>query len=118
MNICFGVAKWRKYKGRRVRWPLLRPARWPCDWIVAIRLAEGNTSILDYVLLPSTSFSYRILWISEHNLKKHKVTVFHTFEELARSLVKRVNKAVLGTSKLLDRDHASLEDGRHSRAKR
>ena len=90
LNICFGFAKWRKYKGRGVRWPLVRHRRWPDCWIAAVRLAEGNASVLDYVLVPSASFTYRLLWISEHNLKQHKVSVFPTFEGLARSLVRRV----------------------------
>jgi hypothetical protein len=33
------------------------------------------------------------LWISENNLKTHNIEVFQTFDELARSLVRRVSKA-------------------------
>jgi hypothetical protein len=54
-------------------------------------LVEGNTSVLDYILVPATSFTYRLLWLSEHNLKRHKVVVFQTFDELARWLVRRVS---------------------------
>ncbi len=81
VHICFGVAKWRKYEGRAVRWTLRRRVRQPPGWIVAIRLGENNESILDYILLPSTSLTAHWVW---------------TLEELARSLIKRVNKATRG----------------------
>ena len=97
VNICFGVAKWRKYEGRAVRWTLRRRVRWPAGWIVAIRLGNNNTSILDYILLPSPSFSGAWLWISEEGRPAHKIERFETFEELARSLVLRVSKAPRST---------------------
>lgn len=91
VSIGFAVGKWRKYVGRRVRWPLVRRVRPTDGWVVAMRLVEGNTSVLDYILVPAASFTYRLLWLSEHNLKRHKVVVFQTFDELARSLVRRVS---------------------------
>lgn len=91
VSVCFAVAKWRKYERLRARWPLVRRVRPTDGWVVAMRLVEGNTSVLDYVLVPAASFTYRVLWISDHNLKKHKVKVFQTFEELARALVRRVS---------------------------
>jgi hypothetical protein len=91
VNVGFAVAKWRKYVGRRVRWPLVRRVRPTEGWVVAMRLVEGNTSVLDHILVPATSFTCRLLWLSEHNLKRHKVVVFQTFDELARSLVRRVS---------------------------
>jgi len=97
VNICFGIAKWRKYEGRAVRWTLRRRVRWPAGWIVAIRLGNNNKSILDYILLPSPSFSGAWLWISEEGRPAHKIERFDTFEELTRSLVRRVNKATRST---------------------
>jgi hypothetical protein len=47
VNIYFGVAKWRKYDGRPLRWTLRRRMRWPKGWVVALRLGENNESILD-----------------------------------------------------------------------
>jgi DNA invertase Pin-like site-specific DNA recombinase len=90
LDICFSVAKWRKYPGRRVRWPLVRRVRPTDGWVVALRLAEGNASTLDYVLVPAASFTYRVLWISEHNIKQHKAVAFQSFEDQARSLLRRV----------------------------
>lgn len=91
VSVCFTVAKWRKYVGRRVRWPLVRRVRPIEGWVVAPRLVEGNASVLDYVLVPAPSFTYRLLWLSEYNLRRHNVVVFQTFDELARSLVRRVS---------------------------
>jgi hypothetical protein len=97
VNICFGVAKWREYEGRAVRWTLRRRVRQPPGWIVAIRLGENNESILDYILLPSTSLTAHWLWISEEGRPAHKIERFETLEELARSLVRRVCKAPRST---------------------
>ena len=92
----FGVAKWRKYEGRTVRWTLRRRKRQPPGWIVAIRLGENNESMLDYILLPSTSLACDWLWISEKSRAARKIERFETVEELARSLIRRVNTATRG----------------------
>lgn len=91
VNVGFAVGKWRKYVGRRVRWPLVRRVRPTDGWVVAMRLIEGNASVLDYILVPAASFTRRLLWLSEHNLKRHKVVAFQSFDELVRSLVRRVS---------------------------
>jgi DNA invertase Pin-like site-specific DNA recombinase len=92
VNICFCVAKWRQYKGRRLRWTLRRPAQWPRGWVVALRLGENSATILDYVLLPSTSLSLcgPYFWFSEKTRAAHKIERFETFGELSQSLIKRV----------------------------
>jgi DNA invertase Pin-like site-specific DNA recombinase len=98
VNICFGVAKWRKYKGRPLRWTLRRRVRWPKGWVVALRLGENNESILDYVLLLSVPFiSGPFFWFSEDTRPAHGIERFETFEELSRSLIKRVCKAARST---------------------
>jgi DNA invertase Pin-like site-specific DNA recombinase len=93
VNICFGVAKWRKYEHRGQRWALRTLKHRPPGWIVAIRLGKNNETVLDYILLPSTSLGKDWLWISEEGRAARKIERFETFEELARSLVRRVNKA-------------------------
>jgi DNA invertase Pin-like site-specific DNA recombinase len=97
-SIGFGVAIWRKHEGRPERWTLRRRARSPAGWIVAIRLGNNNESILDYILLPSPSLTGNYLWISERSRSAHKVESFATFEELARSLVRRVTTATRAAS--------------------
>jgi DNA invertase Pin-like site-specific DNA recombinase len=108
VSICFGVAKWRKYEGRGMRWTLRLRSRWPAGWIVAIRLATNCNAIQDYFLLPSAYCAGRWLWISEDNLQTHKIEVFQTFEELARSLVRRVNKATRSAPTKRQRSKAIL----------
>jgi hypothetical protein len=97
VNICFGVAKCCKSEGRPLRWTVRRRVRQPTGWTVAIRLSENNKAILDYVLLPSPSVAGNRLWFSEEGHPVHKIERFKTFEELTRSLVRRVNKATRST---------------------
>lgn len=99
VNICFRVAKWRKYEGRPLRWTLMNRVRWPKGWVVALRLGENNETILDYVLLPSVSlvFVHRLFWFSEATRRAHRIERFETFEELSRSLVKRTCKKPRGS---------------------
>jgi len=94
VNICFRVAKWRKYEGRPLRWTLVRRVRWPKGWVVALRLGENNETILDYVLLPSVSLSFSgpLFWFSEDTRAAHRIERFETFGELSRLLIKRVCK--------------------------
>jgi DNA invertase Pin-like site-specific DNA recombinase len=94
VNICFGVAKWRRYEGRGLRWSLETLKRQPPGWIVAIRLGQNNQAILDYILMPSVSFLGKgWLWISEERRAALDIECFETFGELARSLVRRINWA-------------------------
>ena len=113
VSIGFGVAKWRMHEGRPVRWTLRRRARWPAGWIVAIRLGNNNESILDYILLPSPSITGNWLWISERSRSAHKVESFATFEELARSLVRRVTTATRAASTKRGRPKRPGRSGHH-----
>ena len=94
VNISFRVAKWRRHKRRPIRWTLRRRARRPKGWVVALRLGENSATILDYVLLPSVSLSFTcpFFWFSEKTRAAHKIERFESFEELSRSLIKRVCK--------------------------
>jgi hypothetical protein len=94
LNICFRIAKFRKYQRRPLRWTLMNRVKWPKGWVVALRLGENNETILDYVLLPSAAltFVHRLFWFSEATRPAHRIERFETFEELSRSLVKRVCK--------------------------
>jgi DNA invertase Pin-like site-specific DNA recombinase len=107
VNISFGVAICRKYEGRAMHWTLRRRVRWPPGWVVAIRLGEENEAILDYILMPYTSLSARSIWILEKSRRAHKIERFETFPELARSLVRHVNKALRGPLNKRRRSKAS-----------
>jgi hypothetical protein len=100
VNICFRVAKWRKYEGRPLRWTLLKRVRWPKGWVVALRLGENNETILDYLPLPSASLVFvgRLFWFSEDTRAADRIERFETFEELSRSLIKGIHKAAYSNS--------------------
>lgn len=120
VNICFGVAKWRRSAHRGLRWSLRTLKHRPPGWFVAIRLGKNNEKILDYILLPSTSLGKNWLWISEEVRAARKIERFETFEELAGSLVKRVNKATRSISTKPQRSKAlvsGLGNARGSRAR-
>jgi DNA invertase Pin-like site-specific DNA recombinase len=118
VNICFGLAKWRKYEGRPVRWTLRRRVRQPVGWTVAIRLGEDNQAVLDYVLLPSPSYTRAWLWFSEESRPALKIERFETFEDLARSLVRRVSKALPSTPLNRQRSKAIVSGSRSGRRSR
>jgi hypothetical protein len=83
-----------------------------------IRLGANCEAIQDYILSPSPSCAGCWLWISEENLQMQKIEVFQTFEELARSLVRRVNKATRSTPAKRQRSKDSgSRNGRRSRAR-
>src|SRR5262249_29943930 len=45
VNICFGLAKCRKFEGQSLKWAVRRRVRQPMGWTVAIRLRENNKTI-------------------------------------------------------------------------
>ncbi|UPK18894.1 recombinase family protein [Bradyrhizobium sp. 131] len=94
VSICFRIARWRMHVGRPIRWTIARRVRRPKGWVVAVRLGEKNAAIVDYVLMPSTSLSFKgpVFWFSERSRASQKIERFDTFEELSRVLVRRINK--------------------------
>ncbi|MBV9460323.1 MAG: recombinase family protein [Bradyrhizobium sp.] len=115
-NICFGVAKWRNYKGRFIRWTLHRRLNWPPGWVVAVRFGTNNAEIQDYLLLPSRASSVRWLWLSEENLKNYAVEVFGTLEELTESLIDRIQR--LESSRKAGRHRSKALPPRHDTRRR
>ena len=118
VNICLELAKCRKYEGLALKWTVRRRMRQPLGWTVAIRLGENNKAILDYVLLRSPSVAGQWLWFSEEGRRVHKIERFETFEELTRSLVRRVNKAPRSTPAKRQRSKAIVVLAKHGRRSR
>jgi DNA invertase Pin-like site-specific DNA recombinase len=116
VNICVEVAKCLKSEGRPLRWLVRRRLQQPMGWTVAIRLGENNKAILDYVLVPSPSGGW--LWFSEEGHPVHKIERFETFEELTRSLVRRINKATRSTPAKRQRSKAIVLGARRGRRSR
>jgi len=94
VSICFRLAYWTRGKceSHSTRWSLRRRLTSPEGWVVAIRLGEHNKDVLDYVLVPSTSFFGVWLRFSERQRRALKIERFYSFEGLARSLVRRVEQ--------------------------
>jgi hypothetical protein len=93
-SICFRLAYWTRGKceSHSTRWSLRRRLNSPEGWVVAIRLGKHNKDVLDYVLLPSTSFFGVWLRFSEKQRRALNIERFDSFEGLARSLVRRVSR--------------------------
>jgi hypothetical protein len=66
--------------------------RQPAGWMIAIRLGEKNQAIMDYLFLPSSAFTGIQLWFSEEGRLVRKIERFETFEQLARSVIKRLKE--------------------------
>ncbi|MGY4170952.1 recombinase family protein [Bradyrhizobium sp. USDA 4529] len=98
-NVSFRVARWCKYGGRVVHWMMRNRVRRLDGWVVILRLGENNQATLDYLLLPSASLLFNGPWfrVSEVSRAAHNIERFDTFEELSRSLVKRLCKTTRAT---------------------
>ena len=118
VNIYVDLTKCRKFEGQPLRWAVRRRVRQPMGWTAAVRLGENNKAILDYVLLPSPSVPGGWLWFGEKGHPVHKIERFKTFEELTRSLVRRVNKATRSTPAKRQRSKAIVLGARHGRRPR
>ncbi|MGY8631851.1 recombinase family protein [Bradyrhizobium sp. 14AA] len=92
VNICFRIATCRKYVSIPPKWKLVHRVGWPAGWVVALRLAENNEAILDYVLMPSTSLSFQgpLFWFSEASRASRMIEQFGSFGDVSRVLVERV----------------------------
>jgi Recombinase len=99
VSVCFRLAYSTRGKSEShsTRWSLRRRLDSPEGWIVAIRLGRQNEDVLDYVLVPSTSFFGVWLRFSERQRRALKMERFDTFEALAQSLVRRVSKPPAST---------------------
>jgi DNA invertase Pin-like site-specific DNA recombinase len=66
-NIYFQVARWRPGEKETFspRWEVAQVARRQPGWIVATRVYDDNDSVLDYVLIPTTSISGTNLGFTE-----------------------------------------------------
>jgi hypothetical protein len=93
-NVCFASARWTRDKRKThiQRWAMWRRKNSPSGWVIAVRLNQGGDDILDYLLVPSTSFNSRLLRFSDKCRSNHKIERFETFDELARSLIERMTE--------------------------
>jgi DNA invertase Pin-like site-specific DNA recombinase len=93
VSICFRLAYWTRGKREShcARWTLRHRLNSPEGWVVAIRVGAQNKDMLDYVLVPSTSFFGLGLRFSDRQCDAFNIERFKLFEDLARSLIRRVS---------------------------
>jgi hypothetical protein len=94
IGICFRVARWcaGKQENHASHWSIQCRGRFPAGWIVAIRLAERNAGLLDYLLLPTTEIAGPLIRFSEKARAPRGIERFEKFDPLVRSLIRRVTR--------------------------
>ena len=92
-NIFFRVARWVSLddKHASARWVIQR-RRLPTGWIVAIRLGDQNKSVLDYLLVPTTTTDRNMIRFVEKNRPRLGIDRFESAGALIRSLSRRLTK--------------------------
>jgi DNA invertase Pin-like site-specific DNA recombinase len=93
VRICFRLARWcaGKKANHLPHWSIRR-SRFPAGWIVAIRLAERNKVVLDYVLLPTPNIARQLIRFSEKARAPQGIERFERFDALVRSLIRHVTR--------------------------
>ncbi|MGH6713110.1 MAG: recombinase family protein [Bradyrhizobium sp.] len=76
---------------RKLIWTINRRAVLPKGYIVAIRLNEGNNSILDYFLLPTKAMTTSKIRFMEAGLHRFDGCRFETSAQLTKAILYQVN---------------------------
>jgi DNA invertase Pin-like site-specific DNA recombinase len=92
MGISFRVARWwpGKKPSHSPRWAIQRRKHLPTGWVVAIRLAESNKAVLDYLLLPTGQLTGSVTRFTEKARSSYKACRFKTADALIRSIIARI----------------------------
>jgi DNA invertase Pin-like site-specific DNA recombinase len=87
-SISFRIARWCPGRKRHHSpyWAIRHQVYLPAGWLVAIRLVEGNKSVLDFVLLPTTEMIGPALKLSERTRLRRGLRRFDNFDALVRSV--------------------------------
>ena len=93
INIFFRIARWISLDDRHAsaRWVIQRRYL-PTGWIVAIRLGDQNKSVLDYLLVPTTTTDRNMIRFAEKNRPRLGIERFESTGALIRSLSRHVTK--------------------------
>jgi len=94
LGISFRVARWwpGKKESHSPRWAIHRRKHLPTGWVVAIRLAETNKAVLDYLLLPTSALAEPMIKFTEKARVRFKARRFETVDALIRSIVARTTR--------------------------
>jgi DNA invertase Pin-like site-specific DNA recombinase len=109
VGISFRVARW--WPGKEAhhspRWAIQRRKHLPPGWVVAIRLAESNRAVLDYLLLPTSKLAGRMIKFTEKARDGYKARRFETSDALIRSIIGHVATAGRSSAKSVLRSKPS-----------
>ena len=101
VGLSFRVARW--WPGKKAshspRWAIQRRKYLPAGWVVAIRLAESNKVVLDYLLLPTSELVGHMIKFTEKALSRHKARRFETMDALVRSVITRTTNTNRASTK-------------------
>src|SRR5258706_511055 len=91
VGISFRVARWwpGKKPSHSPRWAIQRRKHLPTGWVVAVRLAESNKAVLDYLLLPTVHLAGSVIRFTEKARSRYKACRFKTENALVRSIIAR-----------------------------
>ncbi|MCA1393374.1 recombinase family protein [Bradyrhizobium sp. IC3123] len=96
-SVCVSVRAARWSRGQKPThapyWSIEREACLPDGWIAAIRLAEHNQTVLDYVLLPTDGKVKRTIRFSEAARARRGIARFKTANGLVQAITRRLTKA-------------------------
>jgi hypothetical protein len=101
VSVSFRVARWchDKLVSHAPYWSIHHTAKLAPGWVVAIRLGVRNKALLDYVLLPTTTFTWKAVRFSEKARERRGIERFQSFPRLVRSLLHRFEHTRLASPK-------------------
>lgn len=86
---------------RKPIWTINRRVALPDDYIIAIRLGEGNNSVLDYILLPTSEMIRSKIRFMEAGLHRFDGRSFRTSALLTRAVLHEIVGRVTKPSRVL-----------------
>ena len=91
-SISFRFARWHPgLKETHVPyWSIERRVVLPPGWVIAIRLAERNKDVLDYLLIPTAEIVFKLMRFSEKSRVRRGIQSFGKFDALLRTLNRRI----------------------------
>jgi hypothetical protein len=94
VSVSFRIARWcpGKKKHHSPYWTVRRQVDLPKGWLVAIRMAEGNKTVLDFLCFPTTKIIVPVMKLSERTRRHSGLDRFNSFDAVIRS-VSRVTKS-------------------------
>jgi hypothetical protein len=89
-----------KKESHSPRWVVHRRKHLPAGWVVAIRLAQPNKTVLDYLLLPTSELAEPMMKFTEKARVRNKVLAFEIGDALIRSIIAHTTKTQHAFTKL------------------